>query len=90
LNRIGDADTVQTPQFVPESIMPKKNIAAPILKQTLKEALAETLREQRDLLEEVFTQVVEDVALSRAIREGRKTKLASRQEVFKALRAPAL
>lgn len=70
--------------------MPKKNIAAPILKQTLKEALAETLREQRDLLEEVFTQVVEDVALSRAIREGRKTKLASRQEVFKALRAPAL
>lgn len=69
--------------------MPKKNIDAPILKQTLKEALAETLHEQRDLLEEVFTQVVEDVALSRAIREGRKTKLASRQEVFKALRAPS-
>lgn len=68
--------------------MPKKSIAEPVLKQTLKDALAETLHEQRDLLEEVFTQVVEDFALSRAIREGRKTKLASRQEVFKALRAP--
>ena len=49
----------------------------------------QTLHEQRDLLEEVFTQVVEDFALSRAIREGRKTKLVSRQEVFKALREPA-
>ena len=69
--------------------MPKKNALTPTLKETLKDALAETLHEQRDLLEEVFTQVVEDFALSRAIREGRKTKLVSRQEIFKALREPA-
>lgn len=73
----------------PEQAMPKKTVVEPILKQTLKEALAETLHEQRGLLEEVFAQVVEDIAMSRAIRAGRKTKLATRQEVFKALRTTA-
>lgn len=66
--------------------MPKKSVAEPVLKQALKDALAETLHEQRDLLEEVFTKVVEDFALSRAIREGRKTKPTSRHKVFKVLR----
>ena len=34
------------------------------LKQLVKEALAETLREQRDLLQEVFTEMLEDFALA--------------------------
>lgn len=56
------------------------------LKQVLKEALAETLREQRDLFHEVFAEVLEDFALSKAIREGQKTKIVSRDEVFRTLR----
>ena len=55
------------------------------LKQALKEALVETLHEQRDLLHDVFTEVLEDFALAEAIREGRKTKNATRDEVLRIL-----
>jgi signal transduction histidine kinase len=55
------------------------------LKQALKEALTETLHEQRELLHEVVTEVVEDVGLAEAIREGRRTELAERSEVFDVL-----
>jgi hypothetical protein len=53
------------------------------IRQAVKEALAETLHEQRELLHDVFTEVLEDFALSEAIREGKKTKLATRDEVFR-------
>jgi hypothetical protein len=56
------------------------------LKQALKEALAETLQEQRALLHEVFAEVLEDFALTEAIRDGRKSALASREEVLRTLR----
>jgi hypothetical protein len=56
------------------------------LKQALKEALVETLQEQRGLFHEVFAEVLEDFALTEAIREGRQTKHATREEVFRALR----
>ena len=52
------------------------------VKQALKEALVETLQEQRELLYDVFAEVLEDFALSEAIREGQKTKRASRDEVM--------
>jgi signal transduction histidine kinase len=56
------------------------------LKEALKEALAETLREQRELLHEVFTEVLEDFGLAAAIREGQKTKRVPHEEVFRVLR----
>ena len=56
------------------------------LKRTLKEALVETLQEQRALFHEVFTEVLEDFALAEAIRDGQQTKSATREEVFRALR----
>ena len=52
------------------------------LKRLLKESLVETLQEQRELFHEVFAEVLEDFALAEAIREGQKTKTASRAEVF--------
>lgn len=55
------------------------------MKRVLKEALTETLHEQRDLLHEVFTEVLEDFALSEAIREGQQTGRANRDEVFDVL-----
>jgi len=56
------------------------------LKRAVKEALAETIQEQRDLFHEVFAEVLEDFALAEAIREGQKTQRASRDEVFRLLR----
>jgi len=55
------------------------------MKRVLKEALAETLHEQRELLCEVFAEVLEDFALAEAIREGRRTERVDRDEVFDAL-----
>lgn len=55
------------------------------MKEALKEALTETLQEQRDLLHEVFLEVLEDFALAEAIREGRDTKTASRRDIFSML-----
>ena len=57
------------------------------LKTLLKEALAETLEERRDLLRDVLAEVLEDIALVSAIREGQKTKLTTRAEVFSLLEA---
>ncbi|NCO33102.1 MAG: hypothetical protein AUJ92_15385 [Armatimonadetes bacterium CG2_30_59_28] len=59
------------------------------IKNTFKEAISETLREERDLLHDVFAEVLEDVALTAAIREGRRTELAAREEVFAALEGDA-
>ena len=50
--------------------MAQTNLTDPALEQALKEALVETLQEQRDLLYDVFTEVLEDFALAEAIREG--------------------
>lgn len=59
------------------------------LKLALKEALAETLQEQRGLFHEVFAEVLEDFAWAEAIREGRQTKMTSRVDVFRVLRGKA-
>lgn len=65
--------------------MAQTNLNAAALKLVLKEALVETLQEQRDLLYDVFTEVLEDFALTEAIREGQQTKRATREEVFRIL-----
>ncbi len=55
------------------------------LKRIFKESLAETLNEQRDLLREVFTEVLEDSCLLSAIQEGRQSERIARDEVFEIL-----
>ena len=59
------------------------------LKLAFKEALAETLQEQRALFHEVFAEVLEDFALAEAIREGQLTESAPREEVFRLLQVKA-
>ena len=66
--------------------MVKRNIDSKALKVVLKEAIAETLREERPLLHEIFAEVLEDFALGEAIREGLRTERASREEIFGALK----
>lgn len=57
------------------------------LKQAVKEALAETLSEKREFLHGIFAEVLEDFALSEAIRDGRETKFVERDEVLQVLQA---
>ena len=54
----------------------------PVLRQQIKQAVAEALREQRDVLQEIFLEVVEDVALREAIRRGRDSEEVDRELVF--------
>jgi len=52
------------------------------LKAALKEALSETLREERALLREAFAGALEDLALAEAIREGRESERVDRSTIF--------
>lgn len=61
--------------------MTSTELRSPAFRQLLKEALSEALREQRDLLHEVFAEVIEDLALAEAIRQGRETEPVSRDAV---------
>ena len=53
------------------------------LKEALKAALVEVLEERPDLLRDVLAEVMEDIALARAIQEGEASGLVSRDEVFR-------
>lgn len=55
------------------------------LKEVFKQAFAELLQERSDLLYDVFTEVLEDIALANAIKEGEETEIVSREQVFKIL-----
>ena len=55
------------------------------LKALFKTALVEVLEERKDLLRDVIEETLEDIALARAIEEGRRTQDASRGEVLSLL-----
>ena len=55
------------------------------LKSLMKEAVVEVLEERPDLLQTAL----EDAALGRAIEEGRKGELVTREEVFRVLSGDA-
>jgi hypothetical protein len=53
------------------------------LKGLLKETLIEVIEQKRDLLHDVVAEVIEDIALTNAIKEGESTESTSREDVFK-------
>jgi hypothetical protein len=55
------------------------------LTRSLKEAFTQTLHENRDAVRDLLAEVIEDVALVNAIREGEKTKPVKKDAVLKAL-----
>ena len=55
------------------------------IKELFKQALLEVLQERKDLLYEVFAEVVEDLAMTKAIEEGATTESATRKEVLRFL-----
>ena len=57
------------------------------LKEVFKSAILEIFEERREDIYKIFSEVVEDFALAKAIKEGEKTKSVSRSEIFKILEA---
>jgi hypothetical protein len=57
------------------------------LKDIFKKAIVEVLEERRELLTELIDEALEDEAMTRAIKEGEKSKRVPRAQVFKALKA---
>ena len=57
----------------------------PRVKELFKEAVLEALQERRDLLYDVFAEVIEDLALVKAIKEGELTESVTRAEVLDSL-----
>lgn len=55
------------------------------IKRLLKQAIAEVFEENKGLLRELITEVLEDLALIHAIRAGEKTEEADREEVYRHL-----
>ena len=52
------------------------------LKELLKAAVVEALKEQRDLVRDIVEEALEDIALARAIEQGLKSESVLRSEVF--------
>ncbi len=57
------------------------------MKDLIKQALLELFQERRDLFYDLFEELLEDVGLANAMREGESSKTVSEQEVMKALGA---
>jgi hypothetical protein len=55
------------------------------LKALLKQVLIELLEEKNELLYDAIAEVVEDIGLAKAIKEGEASPLVSREKVFEAL-----
>jgi len=57
-------------------------IEAQDLRPLLNELLREMFTQERDLLAELIYEVIEDVAMARAIAEGKDSEHVSRDEIF--------
>ena len=55
------------------------------IKSMLKDVVVEVLEERQDLLRDALRNSLEDVAMLRAIREGEKSRLTSRQKILQRL-----
>ena len=55
------------------------------LKEVFKHSFAELLQERRDLLYDVFAEVLEDIGLANAIKEAENTEIVDRDQVFQIL-----
>ena len=65
--------------------MPQTTLDEAQIKELFKQALVELLQERKDLLREVIAEVLEDLALLRAIKEGEDTETVGKEDVLRAL-----
>ncbi|MCL1470051.1 hypothetical protein [Argonema antarcticum] len=55
------------------------------LKELLKTAIFELVQEEKKLFSQLFAEVLEDIGMENAIKEGENTEIVSREEIFKIL-----
>lgn len=52
------------------------------LKEILKSAIIELIQEQKEVFSDLLAEVIEDIALEKAIKEGENTEPVSREAIF--------
>jgi predicted metal-binding transcription factor (methanogenesis marker protein 9) len=72
-------------QAFSEISMTELNLDEAKIKQLLKTALLEVIQEQKEVLSDLLAEIIEDIALEKAIKEGEDTETASREEIFNIL-----
>ena len=55
------------------------------LKQLIKSAIVELLQERKEIVYDLLAEILEDIALEKAIQEGENTEPVSREAIFKIL-----
>jgi hypothetical protein len=65
--------------------MTELNLNEDKIKQIFKIALTEVIQEQKDVFSDLLAEIIEDIALEKAIKEGENTETVSREAIFKIL-----
>ncbi|MBD2516307.1 hypothetical protein H6G93_15050 [Nostoc sp. FACHB-973] len=65
--------------------MPEINLDDIKLKELLKTAIVEVLQEQKEVFYDLLAEIIEDIALEKAIKEGENTETVSREAIFQIL-----
>ncbi|HAG84221.1 MAG TPA: hypothetical protein DCL61_24455 [Cyanobacteria bacterium UBA12227] len=55
------------------------------LKEVLKATIIELFQENREEFSKLLSEIIEDIAMERAIQEGEETESVSRETIFKIL-----
>jgi hypothetical protein len=70
-----------------EDLMTQNALDSIQIKELFKEAIVELIQERHDLLYDLFSEIMEDAALIKAIKEGEASEPVSRSDIFKLLEA---
>ncbi|MBW4669041.1 MAG: hypothetical protein KME60_16850 [Cyanomargarita calcarea GSE-NOS-MK-12-04C] len=65
--------------------MTELNLDEDKIKQLFKTALVEVIQEQKEVFSDLLAEIIQDIALERAIKEGEDTAPVSREAIFKIL-----
>jgi len=65
--------------------MTELNLDEDKIKQPFKIALTEVIQEQKEVFSDLLAEILEDIALEKAIKEGEDTETVSREAIFNIL-----
>ncbi|MBN3921870.1 type II toxin-antitoxin system Phd/YefM family antitoxin [Nostoc sp. NMS4] len=75
----------QSPENAARLLDALQRVKAKTNKELLKTAIVEVLQEQKEVLYDLFAEIMEDIALERAIKEGENSETVSREAIFQIL-----
>ncbi len=55
------------------------------IKELIKIAIFELMQEKKEIFSELFAEIIEDIGMENAIKEGENTEVVSHEEIFKIL-----